>query len=109
MPTIKQLCEALNGKHYLSRYEKRDNERKARFIVDYCKYLESLMSGFVKITIQVSGTDNSKRLIVDYKSGNSAVVLDEIFTAVLLPEVEKICKEHKKRIVTKFITSKKAA
>ncbi len=111
MRTIKELSQRVLRVPYKMHGKKTNTWARdiAKFIVEYCGYLENVLQTFpiTKIIIEVQ-PDCSSRLLVDYKTGSSSIYIDVIYQEVLIPEVEQIVKKHRKRIVIKEIVLKAA-
>lgn len=89
-----------------NRAEKRYNGHPARFLVEYCRYLENILSSFQIVAITINTHSDYKVLSVDYLSGSSNVLLEVWMEKILLPEVELLAANYNRQIGHNYITEK---
>lgn len=113
MRTIKALEQKIApfwGKYSL--YSKRGQKIWARdiakFIIEYCNYLESVLTEFKRVSVTLIEDETLSKsryqyLKVVYNSGDSNIIIDNIYCEVLLPEIKAILKRHNKKLQFKDV------
>lgn len=76
----------------------------ARFMSEYYKYLQNVLERFRRVQVTI---DEHNAMRVKYDTGESKVLLDIIYLELLLPEIESLLKQYRRKI--KYISSVKIA
>jgi hypothetical protein len=113
MRTIKALEQKILpfwGKHslYYKRGQKTWARDIAKFIIEYCNYLDSVLTEFKKVSVTLVDDETLSKsryqyLKVVYNKGDSNIIIDNIYYEVLLPEIKDILKQHNKRLQFKDV------
>jgi hypothetical protein len=67
----------------------------ASHMVQYYNYLKNVLKNCEKVTVTI---DTNNAMFVKYSNGGSKIMLDVIYIELLLPEIELLLKQHRKKI-----------